>query len=375
MDLEWSEAERGAAQGARQALDELGPGALDELEAADDHRLEDLTRRALAALCRTGYLRLCQADRPADALELVAAGLEIARASGSLHVAVDATARLFGSLVCRHGSDGQRQAILEPLRRGGVVAGVALRDAAGAGAEARAVADGSALVVTARKPTVVNARLADWIAVSARIDGQPLFALVRRSDRGVTVGPRLRTLGLGGVSVAAVELDRVRVEADRVLGPFDDDAPLERLATLHDLVLAIGSVGLMQRLLEAAKGHASSHGRGGRPIAHYQEVGFKLAEMLTLVQTAELMTCRSAFVLASGEADARAMLAATHVFSAEMAEKVASMAMQILAGEGYLAGNVVERGYREAKYAAVAGRGVERARMAIADDVLDQFRS
>ena len=67
------------------------------------------------------------------------------------------------------------------------------------------------------------------------------------------------------------------------------------------------------------------------------------------------------------------MVRCAKVFAAEASEKVASMAMQIMAGQGYLSGNIMERGYRDAKYAAVAGTTSERARMAIADDLLKRY--
>ncbi len=62
------------------------------------------------------------------------------------------------------------------------------------------------------------------------------------------------------------------------------------------------------------------------------------------------------------------------VFTAEASEKVAALAMQIMAGQGYIQGNAVERAYRESKFAALAGTTSERARMRIAEDLLKIYR-
>ena len=96
--------------------------------------------------------------------------------------------------------------------------------------------------------------------------------------------------------------------------------------------------------------------------------------MLTLTQTAELLAYRAGWLHGLGDREAATVIRCAQVFSAESAEKVASMAMQVLAGQGYLSGNVVERSYREAAYAGLAGATSGLCRMAIADDVLERYR-
>jgi alkylation response protein AidB-like acyl-CoA dehydrogenase len=109
----------------------------------------------------------------------------------------------------------------------------------------------------------------------------------------------------------------------------------------------------------------------------YQEVRFSLAEMLALVQTAQLAVHRAGWLVADGDGpDAReadAMVRVAKVFCAESAEEVARAAMQVLAGRGFLSGNPVEQAYRDAKFAALAGTTSGVARMQIADDLLERY--
>ena len=116
--------------------------------------------------------------------------------------------------------------------------------------------------------------------------------------------------------------------------------------------------------------YAKNHKSGGKPIIAYQEVGFKLAEMLTLLQTAQLLAYRAAWMAETGDREAPVLARCAKVFCTESAEKSASYALQILGGRGYLSGNPAEEGYREAKYLQIAGTSSEISRMKIADELL-----
>ncbi len=140
------------------------------------------------------------------------------------------------------------------------------------------------------------------------------------------------------------------------------------------MLLAVASLGLMRRTLLESKKYADSHHRGGKPIFSRQEIRFKIAEMLTLVQTAQLLCYRAAWMCSVADNEAASLVHCAKVFSAEASERVASMAMQIFAGTGYISGNPVERAYRESKYAALAGTTSELARMSVADELLKRHQ-
>ena len=380
MDFEWTDGERETRSRVAAALAEIGPDRIEQIETAGLEELERLVRDMQSVLARAGLLGLALApEERADQLRLMAGQLEVARASGSLFLSVETTARLLGGLLASAGERALREELLPRLVRGELVGAVAIseppetEDGCPAGLVARP--DGGEWLLSGAKSFATNAPIADLLALSARDpEGRLVVAFVDAGHPGLEVGPRLATLGHRGLAVAALELDRVRLPAARVAGPFDGPGPLERLEVVEGLVLAVASVGLMERCLEAARAHAKAHRRGGRPVGHRQEVAFKLAEMLTLTQTAELLAYRAGWLHGAGDPEARAVVRCARVFTAESAERVASMAMQILAGQGYLFGNAVERSYREARYAPIVGPTSELTRMAIAEDVLARYR-
>jgi alkylation response protein AidB-like acyl-CoA dehydrogenase len=96
--------------------------------------------------------------------------------------------------------------------------------------------------------------------------------------------------------------------------------------------------------------------------------------MLTLQQTAQLLTYRAGWMYSNADPETTTLVHCAKVFSAEASERVSNLAMQIMAGQGYVWGNIVERAYRESKYAALAGTTSELARMAIAEDLLARYR-
>jgi acyl-CoA dehydrogenase len=155
-----------------------------------------------------------------------------------------------------------------------------------------------------------------------------------------------------------------------VLGPFEDRESLATVKSWEDEVLVACSLGVMRSAHDAALAHAKEHQAGGKPIIAYQEVGFKLAEMFTLYQSAQLLAYKAAWASDEGRRDAGVILGCAKVFCAESAATVAAEAMQILGGAGFVKGNPAEQGYRDAKYFTVAGVSAEISRMNIGDAVL-----
>jgi alkylation response protein AidB-like acyl-CoA dehydrogenase len=96
--------------------------------------------------------------------------------------------------------------------------------------------------------------------------------------------------------------------------------------------------------------------------------------MLTLLQTAQLLTYRAGWLYRASDPEAATVILCAKVFGSEASEQVSTLAMQIMAGRGYISGNPVERAYRDAKFAALAGTTSEIARMSIAADLLTRHK-
>ena len=372
MDFEWTEAERTARERVVAILDADERARIAATEEADVPALRESVRRGHRRLAEAGYWEVAlgpagDAHTPAR----TAMDLELAAASASHFLGVQTTRHVAG-LVAGWGSDALRNEWLAPLIAGDRIGALALPDPGGAadGTPVAVAGEGGSWTLTGRRPFVAHAPIADVLAVFADAGGRTMIAFLRPDDPGVRIGERLRLLGLGGLATAPLDLDGARVPAERVVGPLDGDAPQSWCRRSRDLGLAIAGVGLMRRALDAAKAHAATHRRGGKPIVARQEIAFRLAEMTMMTQTAEWLACRAAWMIGAADPEAGTLVRCAKVFCSESAEKASSGAMQVLAGQACVAGNDVERAWREAKAIAMLGTTAEVARMAIAADLL-----
>lgn len=378
MNFDWTDEEKEVKKQVAAVFDQESLQELERLESADPPELKGILKSFLARLATTGYLRLGVGPGASrDTLKLMAGQEDLASSSSSLYLAVEVSARMFGGLLSGFGPSKALEEILSSATRGEIIGGVAVTEPAEPQAKndlrTTAWTDGNNWVVSGQKDFVTNGPVADFIAVVAESDGRPVIAVVDPSQEGMTIGPRLGTLGYKGLAVASVELRDARVSKDMVIGPFDNRSPLDFLRLVEDLVLTVASVGLIKRTVFAAKEYAQEHERSGKPIFAHQEVRFKVAEMLTLYQTAQLLAYRAGWTHSTSDPETAVLIHCAKVFSSEAAEKVAGMAMQIFAGQGYVTGSIAEKAYRDSKYAGLAGTTCERARMAIADDLLKRY--
>jgi alkylation response protein AidB-like acyl-CoA dehydrogenase len=349
MDFEIAEVERERAR--RAAALAAGP----EGSAAVAGAGLEARRRALVAAQRS----------LAEAAGSVAAGLALARESVALFLAVEATRHLRDLLSALGGDLPPGE--LAALARGERVGSVALADA---GAPAGLAPSGAGWRLSGRKSFATNAPAADWIAVFAEADGREALCLLSPGDAGVRIGEPMELMGLEGLLVSAVAVEKAWLPPERVLGPFGDRAASARYGRAADLSLAVAAAGLMRGVLGAANRSAHERQRDGRPLFARQEVAFKLAEVLALTEAAELLCHRADWLVRSADPEAGTVVRCAKVFCAESAERAASAALQVMGGEGYRKGSAAERGYRDAKGLALAGTTVELARMAIADALL-----
>ena len=102
----------------------------------------------------------------------------------------------------------------------------------------------------------------------------------------------------------------------------------------------------------------------------YQEVGFKLSEMLTLYQTAQLLAYRAVWTMATQPKEGASLIWCAKVFGTEAAERVAGDALRILSGQGYRSGSASESAYRAVKWTQISGISTEIARVKIGDHAL-----
>ncbi len=361
----------------REKIKELfGPDSkadLKNLENGSIMEVREATLNRLKVLGQAGYMELGLGDGK-DAVSLTATQENLAAVSPSLFLSVEVSARVFGRLVAFYGTPAQQEKILLPLKKGLLIGAVALSEG-GMNIEndpldTAGVSSDDGFRVSGSKGHVVNGPIADWIAVAGKVGGEIAFFLINKDSGGMSIGQRLTTLGYNGVAISAVTLENCHVPSTYTIGPFKGEEQLKTVRRWEDQALTAASLGQIKRSFDVALDYAKNHKSGGKPIIAYQEVSFKLAEMLTLLQTAQLLAYRAAWMEETGDREAAVLAHCAKVFCTESAEKVASYALQIMGGQGYISGNPAEEGYREAKYLQIAGTSSEISRMKIADRLL-----
>ena len=349
---------------------------MDVLRSQGIAEARDAMLHGFRAIASTGYVEFVLGGRGVGPA-VTAVREKLATVSTPLFLSLEAGNGLLVRLLKQYGAEGQQDQLLPALVSCKTIGSVAVTEEHGNiednPFQSALVREKEKLVLSGGKRFVINGSMADWIAIACIMEGAFAFALVSGDAHGLSVGPRLSLMGLEGTPFYSMDLNHVTVSPEQVIGPLASDEALRQLRLWEDEILVSASLGIMRRAYESARDHAKSHKCGGKPLVLYQEIGFKLAEMLTLLQTAQLLAYRAAWIKELGHREADVVLHCAKVFCAESAEKIASGAIQILGGRGLVRGNPAEQAYRDAKYIQIAGISTERSRMKIGDRVLEVY--
>jgi alkylation response protein AidB-like acyl-CoA dehydrogenase len=369
MDFDFSFAEKALFKDIQDRIKGYAEGK--NLETQGIAQVKDV----LAILGKTPYLKL-GLDTPEGygGTSLMAAMETLATLSPSLFLSIEMSTRLFGCIVATWGSNEQKERWLGPLVKGRFLGAVALSEDSlnvdNDPLKTTGIQDGDFLNITGDKTYVVNGPVADRFAVAGRMNGQLALFIIDQGTAGLAMGEPFRTLGYEGAAISRISLNNCRISMDQVIGPFEDRIILDTLRLWENQILLGASLGLMNAAFETARDYAKTHRSGGKPIIAYQEVAFKLSEMLTLLQTSQLFAYRTAWTVERSLKEAESLMWCAKVFCTEAAEKVSGYSLQILAGAGFISGNPSEIAYRCAKYGQIAGTSTEISRVKIGDAAL-----
>jgi alkylation response protein AidB-like acyl-CoA dehydrogenase len=268
-------------------------------------------------------------------------------------------------MIARHGTEEQKQRLLPKLASGEWRTGIGLTEP-GAGTDLQGISttarrDGDEYVVNGTKTWITNARHADVLPVLVKTDltatpphkGMSLL-LIDTSSLGFEVSRDLGKLGYKGTESCEISLQDVRVPAGDLLGGVEGRGLQQALSGLEigRLNIAGRSVGITQAAYDAALKYAQERTAFGKPIAEFQAIQLKLADIATQLQAARLMTYWAASRADAGErVDMEAGMA--KYFASETAITASLEAMRIHGGYGYSTEFVVERLYRDAPLMAI----------------------
>jgi alkylation response protein AidB-like acyl-CoA dehydrogenase len=250
-----------------------------------------------------------------------------------------------------------------------------------AAASTRAVLDGDEYVINGTKRWCGWAKKADFIILMARTSddrrgGLDLFYVDKERGEfppGIS-GTPIPKIGYFGITSYALEINDLRVPASHLMVDADgrtgtgfaEFATLINWGRLHTAARAVGAA---RGALEDATAYAKSRVQFGKPIAGFQGIKFKLADMATSVEAARHLYRYAARLLDDGQ-PCNKECSMAKLYASEMAEEVASSAMQILGGNGYTTEYAVERHWRDARLTQIFEGTSEIQRTLIARDQL-----
>ncbi len=217
--------------------------------------------------------------------------------------------------------------------------------------------EGNDYLLNGHKALVPLAPEAEALLVYALEDGQVQAFLVEKSAAGLTVGPREKYMGLGGLATYELNLEQCRVPAEARLGGAAGINAAHLLAYSR-VGLGALAVGLARSAFNYAKDYAKERLAFGRPIAQFQSIAFMLAEMAMEVDAARLMVWEAAWQLDQGsQALAESLLAKQ--YCDEVVLMVCDRSVQILGGHGYIREHPVELFLRNARaFTVINGLGM-----------------
>lgn len=259
------------------------------------------------------------------------------------------------------GTDDQRRDYIGPVARGEKKAAFCLTEPdAGsdvANLQTRAVRDGDEYVISGQKCYISGGPNADQVTVFAKTDPndpRSLNAFIVDTDMpGFEVTSVDRKLGVRGVPTGVLTFDEVRVPAANIVGGAEGLGMRAPLATLNSLRPVVGArgVGLAQGAANYALEFAKERRAFGGPLTDLQAIQMKFAEMAIDIEAARMLVYQGAWMVDQGRygPEHGHMLSVAKAFATEAANRVASEALQVLGGQGYMMDHPLERHYRDAR--------------------------
>ena len=304
---------------------------------------------------------------------------ELARVDAGVALSVAAHNSLSSGHIFLAGSEEQKRKYLTPLARGekvgcwGLTENSAGSDAGGT--KTTAVRDGAHWVLNGSKTFITNGRVADTAVVMAVTDrakgnkGISAFIL-ERGMKGFRSGKKEDKLGVRSSDTSELIFEDCRVPAENLLGQegcgFVDTL---KILDRGRIGIAAFSIGIAQASLEASMTYAQGRRQFGHPIADFQAIQFKIADMATRVSAARLLAWHAASLRDAGK-EHKVESSMAKLCASEAAVEIALDAVQIHGGYGYLKDYPVERYLRDSKLGTIGEGTSEVQRLVIARELL-----
>jgi butyryl-CoA dehydrogenase/short/branched chain acyl-CoA dehydrogenase len=293
--------------------------------------------------------------------EAILAVEELSRVDPSAGVLVDVQNTLVNNALIRWGSEAQKRKYL-PKMASEWVGSYALSEA-GSGSDAfalqtRAEDKGDHWLLNGQKLWITNGKESSLFLIIATVDpaagykGITAF-IVEKDFPGFTVGKKEDKLGIRASSTTELILDDCKVPKENLLGEVGKGYKVA-IETLNEGRIGIGAqmLGLAQGAWECAAKYSQERKQFGQPIANFQAVSFQLAQMATEITALRLMVYNVARMKVSGVPFLKEA-AMTKLYAAQVAERVASQAVEVFGGYGFSKDYPVEKFFRDSKIGSI----------------------
>ena len=286
---------------------------------------------------------------------------ELARVDASVSVFVDVHNTLVTNAFMRWASDEQKKKYLPQLASGKVGAYALSEAASGSDAFAlktRAVDKGHHYELTGQKLWITNGNEAEIFVLFATVDPDAGYKgitafIVEKDFPGFSVGKKEDKLGIRASSTTELILDICKVPKENVLGEVGKGYKVS-IETLNEGRIGIGAqmLGIAQGAFEAALKYTAEREQFGQSIGSFQAVQFQLAEMAVEIEATRLLVYNAARLKDAGKPFLKEA-AMAKLYSSRCAEAVASKAIELYGGYGYVKDYPVEKYWRDSKIGAI----------------------
>ncbi len=286
---------------------------------------------------------------------------ELSRVDPSVGVLMDVQNTLVNNALIRWGSAEQKKKYLTQLASEKI--GAYCLSEAGSGSDAfamqtKAVEEGDHFVLNGQKLWITNGNEAEIFVVFANANPEAGYRgitafVVEKGFDGISIGKKENKLGIRASSTTEVILDNCRVPKENVLGEIGKGYKVS-IETLNEGRIGIGAqmIGLARGALEHALRYTAERAQFGKSINQFQAVQFQLAEMAVELEAARLMVYNAARLKDAGLPFVKEA-AMAKLYSSRAAEKIASTAIELYGGYGFVKDYPVEKLWRDSKIGAI----------------------
>jgi alkylation response protein AidB-like acyl-CoA dehydrogenase len=311
--------------------------------------------------------------------EYVTAITELGRVDPSVALSMAAHNSLCTGHILQHGSEAQKKKYLPLLASGDWIGAWGLTEA-NTGSDAMrmkvtAKKEGNEWVLNGAKNWITHGISGDVAVVLARtgelLDSHGISAfIVERGTQGFQAGKKENKLGMRASETAEMVFDDCRIPEENLIGA-EGEGFVQAMKVLDGgrISIAALSLGVAYGAYDASKKYAKEREQFGKPIAHFQAIAFKLADMLTEIEAAELLTFQAAFRKNNGQKVTREGAMAKY-YASEVAVKVCNEAVQIFGGYGFTKDFPVEKFYRDVKLCTIGEGTSEIQKLVISRELL-----